>query len=216
VSTDSADYSNLRGAVALYGGTFDPVQKAHIEIARRALSSFGLSSIIFVPAKQNPLKESRPYASDSQRLEMLRLATKGDRHLLASDYELVQPTTPSYTINTVKYFRSTLNKSCKLSFLCGSDVLSNLHNWKDLNLLFELLDGFLVVERSEFSLDQIASLNLSQKIQEKLTTEQTRHAPIEITATKVRDLIINKRPEAKELLPQEVYDYIQKHKLYLR
>jgi len=216
VSTGSADYCKLTGAVALYGGTFDPVQKAHIEIARRALSSFELSKVIFVPAKQNPLKESRPYASDKQRLDMLHLAVSDDDRFLISEYELAQPQAPSYTVNTARHFRGTLDSSCKLFFLCGSDVLPNLHRWKDLDLLFELLDGFLVIERSEFSLDQIATLNLSQKIREKLKTEQTIQSPIEITATKVRDLINNNRQEAKDLLPEEVYDYIQKHKLYLR
>ena len=63
-----------RKSIALYGGSFDPVHEAHLEVARTALEDCDLDAVIFIPAAQSPLKKSTALAEDADRVEMLRLA----------------------------------------------------------------------------------------------------------------------------------------------
>ena len=68
----------MKHGTILFGGTFDPIHLGHTEVARDALSKIGADRLIFVAAKQSPLKGFLPHADDAQRLEMIRLAVVGD------------------------------------------------------------------------------------------------------------------------------------------
>jgi len=205
----------LSGRIAIYGGTFDPVQLAHLEVAKRALASFKLDAIIFIPTNQNPLKESAPTASYQHRLKMLLIATASEKNFYVSDLERSKEQEPSYTIHTVEYFRSKLKPECELFFLTGSDTLPNLSRWYLLDRLFELLDGCLVVERDDFCLDNLSKSSLPDRILKKIIREPTKQATNPISATKVRELLSTNRAKAKSFLPVEVFDYIKGQDLYI-
>src|SRR5690606_7723183 len=136
------DPAPISGRIALYGGTFDPVQRAHLEVARRACESFDLSELIFIPANQNPLKSHSPGASNSDRLQMLDLAIGAEARFYVSDLEISRQQGPSYTVETVHYFKQHLTSASKLYFLCGSDNLPRLHQWHRIEEIFSILDGF--------------------------------------------------------------------------
>ena len=74
--------------VGILGGTFDPVHRGHLEIARRAMDEAALERVVFIPAAQPRLKSGEPSASPQQRLEMLRLAVAGTPGFEVSDIEL--------------------------------------------------------------------------------------------------------------------------------
>ena len=78
--------------VAIYGGTFDPVHKGHIEVARRVLELFGLEEVLFVPACVPPHKSG--ISSAFHRFAMLALATEQDARLRISTIELDEPERP--------------------------------------------------------------------------------------------------------------------------
>ena len=48
-----------RKRIAIYGGTFDPVHRAHLEIARRVTELFEIDEFLFVPARVAPHKVDR-------------------------------------------------------------------------------------------------------------------------------------------------------------
>ena len=52
------------------GGTFDPPHLGHISIAKRCLEHKDCDQFVFVPCKQNPLKE-KPFFSAFNRAFML-------------------------------------------------------------------------------------------------------------------------------------------------
>ena len=62
-------------SIALYGGSFDPVHGAHLEVAWTALENCDLNAVIFIPTAQSPLKKNASMAADTDRVEMLRLDT---------------------------------------------------------------------------------------------------------------------------------------------
>ncbi len=45
------------GRIGLFGGTFDPPHKGHIELAKRVLEDFSLDKVIFLPAGNPPHKQ---------------------------------------------------------------------------------------------------------------------------------------------------------------
>ena len=45
-------------SIALYGGSFDPVHGAHLEVAWTALENCDLDTVIFIPTAQSPLKKT--------------------------------------------------------------------------------------------------------------------------------------------------------------
>ena len=46
--------------IALFGGTFDPIHRGHLAVARAAQRRFKLREVLFVPACVSPLKRGQP------------------------------------------------------------------------------------------------------------------------------------------------------------
>ena len=60
--------------LGIFGGSFDPVHRGHLELARCCQRQAALDEVWFVPTAVQPLKRGGPTATDAHRLEMLRLA----------------------------------------------------------------------------------------------------------------------------------------------
>jgi nicotinate-nucleotide adenylyltransferase len=136
--------------LALFGGTFDPVHRGHLAIARAAAERFGLHRIYFVPAALPPHKGNRVLTDFHHRFSMLALATADEDRFLPSLME-AGSRRPNYSIETVQRLKSTLKKSDKLYFLIGIDAFREISTWRHpLQLLREC--DFIVVSRPGYSL----------------------------------------------------------------
>jgi nicotinate-nucleotide adenylyltransferase len=62
--------------IGLFGGTFDPIHRGHLALARAALERCNLSRVHFVPVGRHPLKGSQPLATYFDRYAMVALATQ--------------------------------------------------------------------------------------------------------------------------------------------
>ena len=138
------DLSRLSGNWAILGGTFDPPTNGHIALAQALLDdkSLKLEGILFIPARQNPLKPNAPLASDKQRIEMLRIALKSNPKLYVSPLE-TQREGVSYTIDTLREI-AKVAKSVSLRLVMGADQLSGLHNWKEYREILKLAPPIMV------------------------------------------------------------------------
>jgi nicotinate-nucleotide adenylyltransferase len=129
----------------LFGGTFDPIHNAHLEIARAAVSRFGLRKVLFIPAANPPHKQHGAQASYEDRVRMAELACKGETSFEVSRIE--QPLgdgEPSYSIHTIGKLLGTGHS--KLRFLIGADAFAEIttwYRWQDVVSLVE----FIVVTR---------------------------------------------------------------------
>jgi nicotinate-nucleotide adenylyltransferase len=128
----------------LFGGTFDPVHKAHVRIAQEALAALQLDRVVFVPAGNPPHKDPASLAGFDDRLRMVELACKGIPHFQVSRMEAGSKR--SYTVDTVARFAKSLGPQDRLFFLIGSDAFDEIESWHKWQELVRLTE-FIVVAR---------------------------------------------------------------------
>jgi nicotinate-nucleotide adenylyltransferase len=112
--------------LALFGGAFDPIHSAHLQIAREALRQGIVDKVLFVPASRPPHK--RLHASYEDRYRMIELALENEPGLAASRLEA--DLVPSYSINTIEKLKPQLNPDDRLFFLIGADAFAEIQTWK--------------------------------------------------------------------------------------
>ena len=89
--------------VGLFGGSFNPIHFGHLRAAEEVREAMELDLVYFVPASSPPHKPEAELAPAEHRLQMVRLATKGNRHFMVSDAE-VRRAGRSYTVDTMRHF----------------------------------------------------------------------------------------------------------------
>ena len=228
--------------IGLFGGTFDPIHRGHIALARAAMERCSLSRVHFVPVGTHPLKGSQPAASYSDRYAMVALATQGEKAFVPSLLEAPEgepakvskksaERTPNYTIDTVRKFKQTLKKVDRLFFLVGIDAFKDIAKWKDPEVLLRECT-FIVASRPGFSLADVAN-SLPEKLRPSAAvTKPFLRQPAKgdlvlsgvtihllddvnqtVSATAVRQAVAAKKPLGK-LLDLKVEEYIKKRGLY--
>lgn len=115
--------------IGIFGGSFDPVHKEHVALAKAAVESLGLDELYIVPAKTPPHKTYKNLSSDTDRLAMCRLAFADVKNCKVSDYEIVTGGT-SYTYLTCRYFKQRF-ENAQLFWLVGTDMLRDFPTWKN-------------------------------------------------------------------------------------
>jgi nicotinate-nucleotide adenylyltransferase len=112
--------------LGLLGGTFDPPHYGHLVAAQEVAWQQKLDRVLFLPARQNPLKREKPGSSAEDRCEMVRLAIAGNARLELSRLDLDRPP-PSYTVDLLKLLHTPENE---LFFIVGADILPELPRWR--------------------------------------------------------------------------------------
>jgi nicotinate-nucleotide adenylyltransferase len=127
----------------VYGGTFDPVHRGHIAIAR-AVCDVYQDTVWLMPAADPPHR-APPGASAHQRAQMLDLAV-ADEPRLAVDRRELQRHGPSYTVDTLAELRRELGAGETIIWVMGIDSLRQLDTWHHWQRIFEFAH-VLAVER---------------------------------------------------------------------
>ena len=205
----------------ILGGTFNPPHIGHLRLAEETAGAYNLDKIIFVPCHQPPHKDKTNMPPAQDRLNMTVLACSGNSKFEVSDIELKFPE-PSYTVNTLKYFKS--DSSDEIYFIMGSDSLSEIGAWRDYETLFSLAN-FIIVTRPGTSFAQ-AWGKIPLELGKEFYSDQNQffhtsgHITIcshikglAISSTKIRTLLKNSL-SPRYLTPDPVLDYIRKHDLY--
>ena len=115
--------------IGIFGGSFDPVHKEHVQFVRAAIDCLRLDKVYVMPAHTPPHKPYRVLSSDMDRLEMCRLAFSYLPQVEISDYEISQGGT-SYTYLTCRHFRE-LFPDAEIFFLVGTDMLRDFPTWRN-------------------------------------------------------------------------------------
>jgi nicotinate-nucleotide adenylyltransferase len=155
--------------IGLFGGTFDPIHKGHLALARAARERCKLSRICFVPANVPPHKQRQPLLPFAHRFAMIALATAQEKDFAASvleapeeleagntNKEKTRAAKPNYTIDTVKRLKQSLKRVDRLFLLIGIDAFADIAQWHQAEALFRECE-FVVASRPGFSLADVAN-----------------------------------------------------------
>lgn len=115
--------------VGIFGGSFNPPHIAHLLVAELVREEFELDEVIWIVSARPPHKDVHSLASAADRLTMVRLAIEGNRFFKWSDVE-VQREGPSYTIESLRYFRAQRPHAAHF-LIMGGDSLAEFGTWRD-------------------------------------------------------------------------------------
>jgi nicotinate-nucleotide adenylyltransferase len=130
--------------IALFGGTFDPIHSAHLEIAREAMRQCELHRVWFIPASRPPHKSGGTSAPYEHRYRMVELACASQPMFEASRIEEGEET--SYSIGTIERVRKSLGNEDELYFLIGADAFADIQTWRRWREVVTSVE-FIVVSR---------------------------------------------------------------------
>jgi len=209
--------------VGLYGGSFNPIHFGHLRAAEEDREMLGLDLLYFIPAASPPHKPLDDLAPAEQRLSMVRLATKGNRHFMVSDAE-IRRAGRSYTIDTVKHFQKSLRVPAELHLIMGTDQFDELASWKQSAELVGLCNIVVHTRPDADARHMRGSLATIKHFGYVREEEHYAHAGghtlsfinttyLPISATMIRRKIAS-RESVRYLLPDDVIEYISRHKVY--
>ena len=122
-------------ALALFGGTFDPIHHGHLRSAWEA-SLLLDADVALLPANVPPHRP-QPLAPARARAAMLRAALAGQSRLAVDERELRRDG-PSYTVDTLREVRAEVGAQRPLVLIVGSDAFAGLETWHEWRELFVL------------------------------------------------------------------------------
>lgn len=194
----------------IMGGTFNPVHKAHIELARQAYEQLGLDKVIFIPSKNPPHKTNIEIASDEHRFNMLKLAISGNSHFELSDIELKREGI-TYTLDTVSKLK-TANPDIEYYFIIGGDSFMNFLKWRKPEEIIKYC-RIVAAGRAGYTKEQLdrQALNIKQSLG---TTVEFIDIPDMAISSEMIRRFISEGNAVSDCIPEKVYEYILKHKLY--
>lgn len=196
--------------IGIMGGSFDPVHKGHLSIARDALAGVPLDKVLFVPAAQAPLKAVSARAPSEDRLEMLRLAVldlPDDGCFEVCDFE-IEKGGMSYSLDTARELRRRFAGD-ELFWIIGADQAERLGEWRGIRALAELVE-FVVMRRPGFSGGDSGG-GLSRLPWVRWRSCAGRET--DVSSTLVRERVARGMP-VDDLMPRLAVEYLKKNGLY--
>ncbi len=194
----------------IFGGTFNPIHNGHIELADYCRNELSLDKVIFIPTFTPPHKQSPDLADSIHRLNMCRLAVEDDLSFEVSDIEIKRGG-KSYTFETLISLKEKYPND-ELYFITGADMFLTLADWRNPKTIFNLATIVAIPRNEDNKSDLIEYYN---RVLKPLNAKaQILSRPVaQISSTFIRENIADYNA-IKNMINQNVYDYIENNNLY--
>lgn len=192
--------------VGILGGTFDPIHKGHIAIAKLAAEECELEQVILIPTGTPPHKETQ-VTSAEHRYRMTELAADEIPFLIVSDIESKR-TGYSYTVDTINQLKKE-QPDTEYFYIIGADNIGYIRQWKDAKALLKGLN-IICISREGYDMEPEGQI-LEREFGAMVHNVHIKAIPI--SSTEIREKL-NKKEDVKQYLNEAVLTYIQKNKLY--
>lgn len=185
----------------VFGGAFNPVTHAHIEVYKYIMSKIDASEFIFLPVSNAYTKSE--LASNFHRKTMLDLATNEFNNISICDLEIEDS---DYLGTYQSLIRLSDEYNTEIAFVIGADNLLNMNRWINIHgILSEF--KIIVLGRNGIDIKKIIKedMVLNKHINSFIIYEDFE---LNISSTNFRETF------NKDLVNSDVYEYILKNKLY--
>ncbi len=206
--------------IGILGGTFNPIHKGHLFVAREAQKQMKLDQVLVMPAGDPPHKDEITSISRSQRFALVKETLKAEDGLTFFPYE--------YTHEGQGYSYIILGELKKLYpkddlyFIIGEDSFLAFETWVKPEVISTFVK-FAVIRRNDCGGMSETDLSaLSKLYQKKYRTEFIILSTdtVDCSSTELRRLLYSRKSlhdsekKLKKYLPEAAYDYILAHRLY--
>lgn len=214
----------------IYGGSFNPPHLGHVEAVMGLLETPILnqtvSQVMILPSFGTPLKQVG--VTFEQRVSMARAAfDKISDRVSVSDFEAKEQI--QYTWQVLEKLGPKLEP---LAFVIGTDQFEKLEQWARYPEFLEMSDWIVLLRRPKKLGDFESSIRnfvgqgwlkpTANELEFKIKTHKHSRNLVfvptraqEVSSSDIRTLFARgKKEEAKALLPQKVYEYIERNHLY--
>ena len=207
--TDLTQYNSI----LIFGGSFDPPHRAHVELPAIAAKQVGAQVIAYLPAGLAPHKLDQVQTPAEHRLAMLRLALKGsDNTTLLTDEIDRADGQPSYTARTLEALSKRLRPGTTLRLLMGGDQLRIFDTWRSPERIIELAEPIVMV-RPPDSREMLLAALPDDAARAAWAPRLIDVPQIDLSSTDIRNRVAQGLPIRDAVAPQ-VADYIEEHRLY--
>ena len=192
--------------IGIFGGSFNPPHKMHLNIVEELLNEKILDKVIIVPTGLHYSYKNN-LVSNEHRYNMLKLMTKHNDKIEISDFEFKDEEIHSY--DTLEYYKD-IYKNDTIYFVCGLDNISYVDKWYKGEYLLNNYK-FLVITRDTNNLDEI--LSKYEKYKDNIIITNIKSNTI--SSSYIRDELKEKNYNLNDYLDQKVIDYIKENNLYI-
>ena len=197
--------------IGIMGGTFNPVHNGHLVLARAALKEFALDRVIFVPSGIPPHKRNQEIIDKEHRYQMVKKTIKRIKQFSTSRIE-VEGKGFSYAVDTFRKLKRKYGKKAKLFYIMGLDSINEILDWKKPLELFNLCE-FIVGTRPGSKVRTFRRLVKFPPLQKEVDKIHLLELRENVSSSEIRQKIRAGR-SVKRFVPKQVWNYIQRHKLY--
>ena len=192
-----------------FGGSFNPVTKAHIELANEIANKYSLDKVIFVPVGDKYNKTG--LVSEMHRFNMLKIAICKYDNLEVSNIELNQ----EKNLTTLEAFNMIENKYPNVHkfYIMGVDNVFKMLLSNDFETLVKNYK-YIIIERNKMKCKDLIKSNLELIRNEENFIIMDNVKYKETSSTKVREEL-QKNTNLNNMIDKNVLDYIKINKLYL-
>ena len=209
-----------KGYIGIFGGSFDPIHKGHIESLKSVIKKLNLSKVLVIPNKVSPLKDLS-VASSSEKIKMLEIAFKDLKEIEIEDYELKKEG-PSFMIETLQYLNKKLGKEKHFLLIIGEDSFQSFNRWKNYQHIVKMT-SILVMNRPGLNNDLTTkAIELHQAYIENTCRDNNfkkgkiyfiKIKPNPASSTHIRENIDDQNV-LSEGLDDDVLKYLKEQKIY--
>lgn len=218
--------------IAILGGSFNPLHIGHAMLADTMVKELGYDKVLFVPTCIPPHKEFTSNISTEDRLGMVDAFC---RSVPGGVFELepceIDRGGVSYTIDTVKYIIEKYKNDLtdKPALLMGEEIAAQFSKWKEPDAI-SILTNLTIVPRYPdifgHKIEKMAAVS-NRPVGHYVADEKVKFDKnnfrypcrvldipiVPVSSTEIRGRIASDR-SYRYLVPQAVFEYIEKETLY--
>ncbi len=213
--------------IGILGGSFNPIHKGHLRMAKAARDEYGLDEVWLVPTGFAPHKDDENMALSYSRKNMIELLLSEEPdtdRIILKDLEC-KSADKNYTYKTISYIHENYPED-ELFYIVGEDSIRYFHNWVHPEII-TAYSHILVVERNAsdtagiktggISPDEMDVRSAIDYVKEKIPGQYSLLSiePFSMSSSDIRNSILS-GADISKAVGEKVSYYIKDHLLYNR